>query len=489
MATTIPFDPSLTLGDIVKPESIDNLIAIAAAQRPVDIAEDTLNYLIKSKQKLRMTFDELANLGLSESQMKPLLDQTDAIDKSLVDAASDYANAVVKSQKDVAAGKAKIATIARMPESPIDWNKSEIKKIELSSNTMNMDVQYVRNENEDDGSAAHAENVAASVSTAISSVFGFKAAAGAANSIAASTLKTTSKHNIEGTLVITAACTHKMVSEFAPFVIDPEKAISAWNQMFPTDAIPSDAKQIATLMQDDGKNTNKITILSGKTVGSSFVGLVHLEKSEDTSSQQNSSASTNSANAQFEYGGWFAKYQGKFGVSKDVSDNVKSMFSNTKVTTHCALITMGLIPSIKSNTVMTSVMTLKPNAQEVMGQLAAIQGATDSNVKTMGSSAADSQAGSQFVELNNSYLNSVVSNLIEGDKEANQVIDTNSLMTAFDDYVQKASKGEEGVPINFFLRELTKPAIAKSWMKKFDPIQNWQFSSGDDNEQGTPKAS
>ena len=71
----------------------------------------------------------------------------------------------------------------------------------------------------------------------------------------------------------------------------------------------------------------------------------------------------------------------------------------------------------------------------------------------------------------------------------NKVIDTNSLMTAFDDYVQQATKGEDGVPINFYLREITKSAIAKAWMKKFDPLQSWQFSSGDDAETGVDKTS
>ena len=76
--------------------------------------------------------------------------------------------------------------------------------------------------------------------------------------------------------------------------------------------------------------------------------------------------------------------------------------------------------------------------------------------------------------------------VIENDN--NQVIDTNSLMTAFDDYVQQATKGEDGVPINFFIREITKSAIAKAWMKKFNPRANWQFSSGDDGETGTDKS-
>jgi len=488
MASTIPYDPSLVLGNLVDPDNITNLKAIANAQRPVDVAQDTLNDTIRAKQKLQMTYDELANLGLSEDQLKPLDDQMAALDADLSKNAIDYATAILASQKAIADGKSKITTINEIPESPVDWNKTGIKKIELSSNTMNMDVQYIRNEDETDGTNAHASNVAASVSSAINSVFGFKASTQVAGSVANSTLSTTSAHNIIGTLVITAACTHKMATELAPFILDPEKAISAWNKTFSKDPIPSDPKGISLLI-DDKTSTNVLSLLSGKTIGSSFVGLVHFEQHENTNSSQTSSASTKAANAEFQYGGWFASYEGKFGVTKDVSDSVKNLFSNSTVTSHCALITMGLIPSIKSNLITTTVSKLQPDAKEVMDQLSAIQGATDSITTTQGSAASSAKAGSQFIELNNSYVTNVVSNLGVIENNNNKVIDTNSLMTAFDDYVQQATKGEDGVPINFYLREITKSAIAKAWMKKFDPLQSWQFSSADDAENGANKES
>ena len=486
MASTIPYDPTLVLGNLVDPADIENLKVISSAERPVDVAQDTLNDTIRAKQKLQMTYTELANLGLSQEQLTSLDTQITALNDTLAKNAGDYAKAVLDSQKAIADGKTKIATLSEQPESPVDWNKTEIKKIELSSNTMNMDVQYIRNEDEDDGSNAHADNVAASVSAAVSSVFGFKAAASVATNVANTTLLTTTAHNIIGTLVITAACTHKMATELAPFILDPEKAIDAWNQTYPSDIIPSDPTAMAALINVDNKN--KLHILSGKTIGSSFVGLVHFEQHENTDSSQNSSASTKAANASFEYGGWFADYEGKFGITKDVSDNVKKMFSTTNVTSHCSLITMGLIPSIKSNLIKTTVNTLKPDAKEVMSQLSAIQGATDSTVKTIGSSASDAKVGSQYIELNNSYISNVVSNLGVIENDNNQVIDTNSLMTAFDDYVQQATKGEDGVPINFFIRVITKSAIIKAWMKKFNPRANWQFSSGDDSETGTTKS-
>jgi hypothetical protein len=49
MASTIPYDPSLVLGNLVDPALIENLKVISAAQRPVDVAQDTLNDTIRAK--------------------------------------------------------------------------------------------------------------------------------------------------------------------------------------------------------------------------------------------------------------------------------------------------------------------------------------------------------------------------------------------------------------------------------------------------------
>ena len=160
------------------------------------------------------------------------------------------------------------------------------------------------------------------------------------------------------------------------------------------------------------------------------------------------------------------------------------MLSTNDITSHCSLVTMGIIPSLKSNVLETSISQMKPNATEVMGQLSAIQGATDTDINSVSSEASKAKVGQQFMELNNSYIKEVVSNVTQSDKEANKIIDVNSLMTAFDDYVQKAEAGKSGVPINFFVRHIDKPMIAKAWLKKFSPQDNWQLSSGDDDSSG-----
>ena len=129
----------------------------------------------------------------------------------------------------------------------------------------------------------------------------------------------------------------------------------------------------------------------------------------------------------------------------------------------------------------TSISSLKPDAKEVMSQLAEIQTATDGEVNSTTEKASAARAGQQFMELNNSYLKNAVSTVATEQNKDNKVIDLNSLMTAFDDYVVKAGSDTScGVPINFFIREITKADIAKAYLKKYSPLKNWQLSSDDD---------
>ncbi len=492
MATSIPYDPSLVLGNLIHEKDIKQLQAIKKAEEPANAAQNKLNDSIQTKHKLDMTLQEMVEMNVPANDLGDFKDSIEEVGKSIAENAAEYGKAVLKSQKDVSKlnGDGGNIDITEMPESPIDWNKSALKQLALSSDTMIVDAQYFRNEDERDGSGAHASTVAASASSTISSIWGPKFSTSAAGSVKKTVLNQTSQHNIEGTLVITATATHKQTDLFAPFVMDPEKAVYAWNWMFPNDQIqttrPETLVQAIENVSANGSDDQKefLSLLSGQTIGSSFVGMVHILRTERTDSSQRSSSSASKFASEFEWGGFFASGKGAFGVDSEFSDNIKNMLSTNDITSHCSLITMGIIPTLKSNELKTSISQLKPDATEVMGQLSAIQGATDSDINSVSSEASKAKVGQQFMSLNNSYIKEVVSNVTQSDKESNKIIDVNSLMTAFDDYVQKAEKGENGVPINFFVRHIDKPMIAKAWLKKFSPQDNWQLSSGDDESKG-----
>lgn len=130
---------------------------------------------------------------------------------------------------------------------------------------------------------------------------------------------------------------------------------------------------------------------------------------------------------------------------------------------------MGLIPSIKSNQVITSVKALQGDPKSDMESLAALQDATNSSNVSIASGAAAARKGAGLAQMKSDYIKAAVDAVADVDKSTNQVIDLNSLQVALDDYVGKASDGQTGVPINFYLKYVTKRDIAKSWMEKYYP--------------------
>jgi len=273
-------------------------------------------------------------------------------------------------------------------------------------------------------------------------------------------------------------CTHKQASVFAPFVIDVDKAIHAWNAYKSGDSIDMDSPlSVWEIASNPSAATEAgMYLLSGATYGSSFVGMVHMFSSQSTSSIQSAYSMAESLRAKMEVGRWFAKESGELGVDSSFSDSVKALLSMANMSSHCSIITMGIIPTIKSNSVSMVVEGLSGGPQAHMEQLAAIQGATNSNLTTVASSASSAGEGQTLSTLSTDYMKAAVDAISEVDRRNNQVLDTNSMMVAFDDYVQKAIEGECGVPIKFLLKPITKRQIAKAWVDKYYPNE---FKTGD----------
>jgi len=284
-------------------------------------------------------------------------------------AASDLASATVTAQAAIKAatgvdekGEDSQSQIGDSVESPIDYNASEIKKLPLSSDSMVLDAQYFRSEVNQDGSSTSSNSIASYVNAQCSGFLSPSVStkvAGQAKDVSISQHK---HHDVEGTIVITANCTHKQAQVFAPYVMDVDKAVRSWNAMFKDDPIVvDDRKSLEAAIKSDGSKTaNVMNLLSGATYGSSFVGLVHILKREQTDSTQSS--------------------------------------------------------------------------------------------------------------------------LGEYDDKNNKVIDTNSLMTAMEDYVEKAIAGDAGVPINFFLKPITANELAEAYLNKYYPREFVGEESASDNQ-------
>ena len=77
MPQSIPFDPSLTLGNIVHPEKIKALQAVDEAQQPINLAQEKLNSFILAKRSLDMTVQQMIQMQVTGDAMKNLTKQVD----------------------------------------------------------------------------------------------------------------------------------------------------------------------------------------------------------------------------------------------------------------------------------------------------------------------------------------------------------------------------------------------------------------------------
>jgi len=240
--------------------------------------------------------------------------------------------------------------------------------------------------------------------------------------------------------VISAGCTHKDAVLLAPFVIDPDKAIRVWNAMFPGDVISTDnpsqlvASVIKAAVVPKTEKENVLTLISGATYGSSFVGMVHVLRTDTTVSSQTMYSTAASLQATMKAGGWFANAEGAFGVSESFANDVKRLLSLQQISSHCSVITMGSIPSIKANDVRIAVkefaefdaakMMEKPRHPCICHGIG-----SDSVAKA----AADARTGGQLAQMQATQVKSVMTALGDIEDGHNKMLDINSVMQAFED--------------------------------------------------------
>jgi len=490
MPSTIPYDPSLVLGNIVSKEKLDNIVKISQLQAPANAAESELNSLISLKRSVDMTIQETIGMGIDTNDLEG---ESQQIAKQVQQAAVAYGKAKIKAEKAIQPLKAKINAVNESIESPIDYNKSQLKEMPISSDSLQMNTQYFSFDQNTQSSVSHAATVASFIEESLS-IFGEGQSSQASATAQEQMNSQYARHSIVGTLVITLTCTHKNAQVFAPYVLDVDKAVRSWNAMYPNDLInTNDVDSIAKIeAKANTKQDHSFSVLSGATYGSSFVGMVHILNTSESQSSQSMESIAASMQETFDVGGWFATETGSFGVSSTFSNSAKNLLSTQNVTSHATLITMGIIPSIKSNQVKMAVESFSDfDPAKTMEELATLQGATASANNTIAEGASAARTGQQMITLKNATIKATLSGVAEIDDGQNKVIDTNSMMTAMEDYVDKCIAGGKnlGVPINYYLKPITQSEIARAWLAKYYPNKYNQAGSADDTNSSTKNSS
>jgi len=482
--TSIPYDPTLTMGNLVSLQKIKDLMNIAECEKPQVNAESRLRALTLSNYKMKMVALEMENMGIPSVDQAFLNGEIVKLKSSMSKAAIDFAIETIKCQNrlfellDLQNQK----SISVEVESPMDYSLAKVKQFPFSSDSMSFDVQYFRNESGRDTSGAHASTISAHVHAAVK--MGVSGDGSLGMDVRNTLESQSTRHNIAGTIVITATCNHRQADIIAPCVLDPKKSVEAWNASFPYDRLYTDpvsmykAAMPAT-ESDLAKSAksffgqNAMYLLNGCTRGSSFVGFVHILQVEGTDTTQVSHALAGEMKVSIERNMALSSMSGGFGVGGNVASSLKNLVSTSKIENHCSLITRGILPNIAANEMATTIATLKPEPQEVMEQLSAISNASSTTVsnnsKGFQEMGKEGKTGQQFMNLNSDFAQKTISSVKNINTKDNKVIDTNSLMNAFTDYINKAEKGNCGVPINFFVKRITKRVVAADYINKYFP--------------------
>ncbi|MGE0350419.1 hypothetical protein [Hydrogenophaga sp.] len=489
MPSPIPYSPSLVLGAIVDQAAMDNLLAISAAQAPIDAAQETLNSFIAMKRSLEMTAQELINMDINP---KDLLKKMHDVDADVDRAATAYATTRLEQELKMQPLRAKTRLVNSSIESPVDYNRTKIKSMPLAADSLKMDAQFFSFDENDESDSNTLSNIKSYVS-ASTSILGSGASFEMAKTAVNQVNKQRQLHKIAGTLVVTASCTHKEAQVLAPFYIDVDKAVRAWNRMFPDakDKIALDPVAMQQIAEQIGTAAEKsFHIVSGTTLGSSFVGMVHVLQTQDTRSSQDVESRAKDLQFKLSLGAAKAGLKGGFGIDKDVGRDLKALLSTQDITSHVTLITAGYIPTLKSNQVSIGVKqfaNFDPNA--MMTDLLKLSDYTASENQTVQQSATSARTKGEFVQLKTAAITSVMQGLSALDDGQNKMLDIASMMVAFEDYVKAATGTDEnvkiGLPINYYTKPITRSQLAQMWVGKYYP-NKFLGISGDDTVRVVP---
>ncbi|MEL6275497.1 MAG: hypothetical protein AAFU03_10385, partial [Bacteroidota bacterium] len=100
------------------------------------------------------------------------------------------------------------------------------------------------------------------------------------------------------------------------------------------------------------------------------------------------------------------------------------------------------------------------------------------------SAAEAARTGNTMMKMESTKITSALEGLAPIQEAANKILDINSVMDAMEDYVNKCLAGNVGVPINYYLKPITKAQLAEMWVNKYFPGK-YLALQGDDSGTGS----
>ena len=461
MPTSIPYDhPSLVLGNIIDPAVLAILKNISSCQAKIDAAQDQLNSFIMMKRSIAMTINELTDMNVDVSELK---NRQPEIDQSITKSAGDYLTARITNESQIQKLREQLSNleIKKDLESPVDFSRSTLTTLPLSSESLKLDSQYFSfgSDKQDDTIASIEKYVLDSTSN-----MGGKSGE-LAGTVSSQVSRQLQNHSVAGTLIITASCTHSYVKLFEPLVLDPDKAISIWNEIQPSYKIDTEHMTSGTGTANDS-NTD-ISILAGAGYGSSFIGMVHILNSNSSTLAPDSEIKQ-TMDEKLRVGGWLENAAGGFGVNESFMTEVKNLLNSQSVTSHVSIVVMGSIPSIASNQLKAGISKLAEFDPALISFVSPVENDQSDSIDW---DAEKAKNGAQILNMQNAKIQTLLKGLGGLDQDANNVLDINSMMTAFENYLTAIKTKDEniGVPVSFNLKKISKSQIEQLWQDKYYP--------------------
>lgn len=461
MPGTIPYNhPSLVLGHVANTRVMEKLQQMARLQSLTDAAQEKLNALVQMKRSMTMTMHELKGMGVDMKEMESKLKE---IDEKIASAANEYMTVYLQNETTLAALKNELANDAddrnETPESPIDFTASTLEKQPLFTESLKLESQYFSMESN------LQEDIMANIEKFVRDATG-EGGAQMAKMVSAQVANQNRNHHLCGTLIIVAHCTHRNVGIFNPLVIDPDKAVRAWNQTHEKSG-RIELPQSETPGRGDGGKEDGLTLITGAAYASSFVGMVHVLQA-DMEQTGNFGKLKEQLEQKLRIGGWLSNASGGIGVDPAILEEVKGFLSTQSVSTHISVVTMGVAPSIKSNTMKMGVKHLAAVDSDKLKQ---VLNSPEPEASSTASASGEACDKHRMLHAQNMRMASMISTMADIDRKDNKVLDINSLMTALDNYIDYVNNDEElkGAPVHFYTRTLTRSEILRLWHEKYHP--------------------
>jgi hypothetical protein len=451
------------LGSIIDPKVLGTFHQMSACQQCIDAARETLNALVMTRRSLAMTINELSDMKIDMSSLKNELQQ---LNDKITQAANRYLSVRIENEEKLQGLRVKSNSSGEETETKadvytepvVDFLASKLLSQPLSAESLNMDSQYFSfGSNMEDDMLANIEKFIRSSTGNLSGI-----SDKTAKEVSTQITTQFQNHSISGTLIIVASCTHQNVRLFEPLIVDPDKAVQAWNMMYADDRIDTSTEQAPNDGNDAAGKT--ISIISGASYGSSFVGMVHILNS-DSKKSGDFEQLKQGFEEKLRIGGWLADTVGGFGVDEAAIGDVKAFLSSQSVNCHISIVSMGVVPSINSKALSLGVRSMSSVDEKTINTVLYPEKQDKCSTESHAYSARQSAL---LLSISNERVAQIMRTLNKIDHERNNVMDVNSLMDAFENYISliKGKSAIVGIPINYFIKRLTKGEIIELWKKR-----------------------